>query len=289
MRFRFMNDQRSFHSVERMAKVLGVSRSGYYAWRKRVKSRRREEDRELTTRLKEIQESVHYRYGSPRITEELRRQGVRVGRNRVARLMREAGLSARPRRKFRVTTKSQHSHPPAENLLARNFSVGKANRVWVSDITYVATAEGWMYLCVILDLCGRRVVGWAMSRSLGTDVVVRAFWMAVERRRPAAGLLFHSDRGVQYASGEFRRLVLKRGFIQSTSRKGNCWDNACAESFFKTLKTELIGSTIYGSRAEAKTAIFEYIEVFYNRRRLHSQLGYKTPMEYEAWIEESAG
>jgi len=202
--------------------------------------------------------------------------------------MREGGFSARPRKKYRVTTKSDHLHPPAANLLGRNFTVGLPNRVWVSDITYVATAEGWMYLCVILDLYSRKVVGWAMSRSLGSDAVHRALGMACVRRRPPEGLLFHSDRGVQYASKAFRRTLKNLGFVQSMSRKGDCWDNACAESFFKTLKTELIGAKIFLSRREAGTAIFEYIEVFYNRLRLHSHIGYLSPMEYEAWIDEKA-
>ena len=163
------------------------------------------------------------------------------------------------------------------------------NRVWVSDITYVATAEGWVYLCAILDLCGRTVVGWSISKSLGTDLVFDAFWMAIMRRRPPRGLMFHSDRGVQYASVAFRRVLKMKGFVQSMSRKGNCWDNACAESFFKTLKTELIGRIIYSSRLAARAAIFEYIEVFYNRQRLHSSLGYRTPLEYETLMREMAG
>jgi len=223
------------------------------------------------------------------MTAELRREGVHVGHNRVARLMRAADLSARRRVKYRVTTKSGHSHPPAANLLNREFTVVRPNRVWASDITYIATAEGWMYLCVILDLCGRSVAGWSLSESLGTDLVIQAFRMAMLRRRPVRGVLFHSDRGVQYASYEFRRALRDHGFIQSMSRKGDCWDNACAESFFKSLKTELIGGTIYMSRASARTVIFEYIEVFYNRQRLHSHLGYRTPVEYEAWIEEKSG
>lgn len=284
-----MNAHASTHSVGMMAKVLKVSRSGYYAWRRRTESRRRGKDKELVGRISDIQKKVRYRYGSPRMTAELRREGVHVGHNRVARLMRSADLSARRRVKFRVTTKSGHSHPPAANLLKREFTVVRPNSVWVSDITYIATAEGWMYLCVILDLCGRSVVGWSLSKSLGTDLIIQAFGMAILRRRPVRGLLFHSDRGVQYASYEFRRALRGHGFIQSMSRKGDCWDNACAESFFKTLKTELIGRTIYQSRAAARTAIFEYIEVFYNRQRLHSHLGYRTPVEYEAWIEEKSG
>jgi len=284
-----MSEQESSHGVGMMAKVLRVSRSGYYAWKARSKSRRYQEDKELEGLIRDIQKKVKNRYGSPRMKRELLRHGLTVGHNRVARIMRDAGLSAKPKRKYRVTTQSGHSHPPAENLLGRKFDVSQPNRVWVSDITYVATAEGWVYLCVILDLCGRTVVGWSISKSLGTDLVFDALWMAFVKRRPSCGLMFHSDRGVQYASGAFRRVLSRKGIVQSMSRKGNCWDNACAESFFKTLKTELIGRIIYTSRMAAREAIFEYIEVFYNRQRLHSSLDYRTPLEYEAWMGENSG
>jgi transposase InsO family protein len=269
--------------VEKMARVLEVSRSGYYAWLRREPSRRDREDAELVEQIRDIQENTaRFRYGSPRITRELTKRGFCVGHNRVARLMRANGLNARPRKKFRVTTMSTHKHPAAPNLLNREFRPERANVAWASDITYVATGEGWLYLCVVIDLYSRRVIGWSMSKSLSADIVLSAFWMAVKGRKAPSGVIFHSDRGVQYASKRFRRVLRRRRYLQSMSRRGNCWDNACVESFFKTLKTELIGKTIYPSRKAAERAIFEYIEVFYNRVRTHSTLGYLTPEETEA-------
>ena len=285
MIYRFMDDQRRFHRVEMMAGVLEVSRSGYFQWRHRQVTNREKSNKKLRNKIKQIQKKAKWRYGSPRVTQQLRKRGIKVGENRVARIMRAEGLNRRRRKKFRVTTKSAHKHAPAPNLLDRQFSVATANRVWISDLTYLATAEGWLYLCVILDLYSRRVVGWSMSESLATDMVLRAFWMAVNSRRPPEGLIFHSDRGVQYASGSFRRALVSCRMRQSMSRRGDCWDNACAESFFGSLKSELIEDMIFPTRREAKSAIFEYIEAFYNRQRLHSTLGYCSPAEYE---EESA-
>ena len=281
MKYRFMADHRGEHRVEKMAVNLGVTRSGFYAWLSRGKAPRRAEDEQLEDLIKGIQQEVKYRYGSPRMTRELRRRGRRVGHNRVARLMREGQLGARPRKPYRVTTKSNHGHPVAENVLKRQFSVPTANRVWVSDITYIATAEGWMYLCVVLDLYSRRVVGWSMGKGLGMELAVRALLMAMLRRRPLRGLVLHTDRGVQYCATAFRDLAADRGIVQSMSRKGDCWDNACAETFFASLKTELVGSRIFVTREQARREIFEYLEVFYNRRRLHSYLGYLTPDEFE--------
>lgn len=276
-----MADHRGEHRVEKMAVNLGVTRSGFYAWLSRGKAPRRAADEHLGELIKGIQQEVKYRYGSPRMTRELRRRGRRVGHNRVARLMREGQLGARPRKPYRVTTKSNHGHPVAENVLQRQFSVPTANRVWVSDITYIATAEGWMYLCVVLDLYSRRVVGWSMGKGLGMELAVRALLMAMLRRRPPRGLVLHTDRGVQYCATVFRGLAADRGIVQSMSRKGDCWDNACAETFFASLKTELVGSRIFVTREQARREIFEYLEVFYNRRRLHSYLGYLTPDEFE--------
>lgn len=282
MKYRFMAAHRGEHRVEKMARNLGVTRSGFYAWRRRGKAARREHDERLTASITEIQREVKYRYGSPRMTRELRRRGLCVGHNRVARLMRDEELGARRRKAYRVTTRSNHSHPVAENVLLRHFSVPAANRVWVSDITYIATAEGWMYLCVVLDLYSRRVVGWSMGRSLGAELAVNALLMAVLHRRPPRDLVLHSDRGVQYCAGAFRRHLEEHGIRQSMSRKGDCWDNACAETFFASLKSELIGDRIFLTREQARREIFEYIEVFYNRRRLHSYLGYLTPHEFES-------
>ena len=281
MKYRFMEAHRGEHRVEKMARNLGVTRSGFYAWARPGKAPRRGEDEHLGELIKGIQQEVKYRYGSPRMTRELRRGGRRVGHNRVARLMRERHLGARPRKPYRGTTKSNHGHPVAENLLQRQFSVPTANRVWVSDITYIPTAEGWMYLCVVLDLYSRRVVGWSMGRSLGVELAVNALLMALLHRRPPRDLVLHSDRGVQYCAGVFRRHLREYRIRQSMSRKGDCWDNACAETFFASLKTELIGDRIFQTREQGRREIFEYIEVFYNRRRLHSYLGYLSPEEFE--------
>jgi putative transposase len=285
MKYRVMVEQRGAHSVGKMAEVLGVSRSGYHGWLSRPESRREKAEGELTEEIREIQRGARRRYGSPRVTAALRRAGRRVGRNRVARIMRANDLQARPKRRFRVTTKASASLPVAANVLARNFVVATVNTVWVSDITYIATTEGWLYLAVVMDLCSRRIVGWSMSSRLSTELVLRALWMAVLSRRPPKGLAFHSDRGCQYASRAFRGALNHCEMIQSMSRKGDCWDNAPSEAFFKTLKTELMdGGKAFSSRQEAKAAIFEYVEVFYNRKRLHSSLGNLTPVEVEEAI-----
>jgi len=281
MNYQVMAKHLGSYGVGKMARVLGVSRSGYYAWVDRPESVRSRQKVDLTEQIREIQRKMLHRYGTPRVTRELARRGQSVGHNRVARILRENGLGARPRRRFRVTTKSAQGPAAAGNELDRHFWAAAVNQKWVSDITYVATAEGWLYLCVIVDLYSRRVVGWSMGTSLATELVTAAFMMAVMQRRPPRGLMFHSDRGTQYASLAFRKGLARHGMSQSMSRKGECWDNACAETFFKTLKTELIGQRIYRSREEARRAIFEYVEVFYNRVRLHSYLDYATPAEYE--------
>jgi putative transposase len=281
MKYRFMEENWGTHSVERMAGVLRVSRSGYYGWLQRGDSRRDRANRELSEQIRRIQDGAKYRYGSPRVTAQLRRDGTAVGHNRVARVMRENGLQARGKRGFRSTTKAAENRAAAENLLGRNFAVATTNRAWVSDITYVATSEGWLYLAVVLDLCSRRVVGWSMSSRLTVDLVLRALWMAVMVRKPAKGLMFHSDRGSQYTSDGFGRALERCGMVQSMSRKGNCWDNAPSEAFFSSLKIELMGGKAFPTRQAAQAAIFEYVEVFYNRQRLHSSLGYRTPVEYE--------
>lgn len=281
MKYRFIEQQREAHNVAKVARILGVSRGGYYAWRSRAPSERTRQQEQLVGKIKAIQEEVKYRYGSPRITRELKRRGVGVGHNRVARLMALNGLGARGKMRFRSTTDSAHSLPVAENLLNRAFEVAEANKVWVSDITYIPTAEGWLYLCTVMDLHSRKIVGWSMSRRMKSELVVQALIMAMVRRRPPKGLIFHSDRGSQYCSHVFRRWTQRWGIRQSMSGKGDCWDNAPAESFFKTLKSELYGHRAFRSRQEAHTVPFEYIEVFYNRVRLHSSLGYLPPVEYE--------
>ena len=281
MKYQVMREQRGTHGVEKMAEVLSVARSGYYSWLQGGMSARAVEEKELVKQIQQIQGEVSHRYGSPRMKEELQRRGRHVGKKRVARIMRENALGARAKRRFVLTTRSEKGQEVAKNLLDRNFEVSAANRVWVSDITYVATAEGWMYLCSVLDLYSRRVVGWSLSIRVDTELVLAAVGMAVIRRRPSKGLMFHSDRGVQYTSGQFQKTAECYGFIQSMSRRGDCWDNACAEAFFKTVRTELIRGKIYKSREEAREEIFKYIEVFYNRKRLHSYLGYLSPTEYE--------
>jgi transposase InsO family protein len=262
-----------------MAKALEVSPSGYYAWRRRTPSNRDVSDRALVEEIRGIQKRHHRRYGSPRVCEQLAAMGIRAGRKRIARLMRQNDLSCRPAKRFLVTTDSRHHEPVAENLLDRKFSVARPNTVWVSDITYLQTSEGWLYLCVIIDLFDRMVVGWSMRTDMTAAIVIDTFAMAVMRRQPQGRLLFHSDRGIQYCSSAFRdaSLAAVPTLVRSMSRRGNCWDNACAESFFKTLKRELEELSGQTARRKVRMAVFEYIEAYYNRIRIHSRNGYRPP------------
>ncbi len=263
-----------------MCRVLEVTRSGFYAWREREPSARARKDQRLRIEIRAIHRKTCGRYGSPRIHDELRSRGERVSRKRVARLMRVEGLRGKKKRRFRVTTNSDHAYPVAPNLLDRKFDVEEVpgpDRVWVADITYVPTREGWLYLAVVLDLASRLVVGWSMGETLETRLAMGAVEMALQRRRPAPGLLHHSDRGVQYASNEYRELLEEQKARVSMSRKGNCWDNAVAESFFATVEIELIEDADWHTRNEARSAIFDFVEVWYNRQRRHSSLGYLTP------------
>lgn len=262
-----------------MCRVFKVSRGGYYRWLKRKPSRREIDNQRLVVAIREIYDRSKGRYGSPKITQELRDRGNRVGKNRVAKRMREVGLRSKLRRKYRVTTDSKHRFPVAPNLVKRNFSTQAPDKVWVSDITYLATRTGWLYLTVIIDLFSRLVVGWSLRSSLSHDMVVLK--RAVKRREPGKGVIFHSDRGVQYACTDFRKELSKHGFIQSMSRKGDCWDNAVAESFFSVIKTELVYHERYNGHQDTLHSIFEYIEIFYNRERKHSTLEYLTPVDYE--------
>jgi putative transposase len=272
-------------SVTLMCRVLDVSRAGFYAGRKRTASARQERDEELRRQIHIVHQRSRRTYGSPRVHAELQAEGERCGRKRVARLMRQEGLRVKVRRRLRpTTTDSKHPHPVAENVLARRFAVTKieaANRVWAGDITYVPTREGWLYLAVIMDLASRRIVGWSMKATLDASLAIDALQMALVERRPGRGLLHHSDRGVQYAASEFQRLLLYKGIVASMSRKGNCYDNAVVESFFATMEWELIERSDWQTRNEARLAIFEYIECWYNQKRRHSSLGYLSPMEYE--------
>jgi len=281
MKYMFIEERRCEFGVEKMCLALKVSRSGYYAFRGRGKSMREIENESIICRIKEIHKNSRKTYGSPRVADALKDDGVECGENRVARLMRANGIAAKMKRKFKATTDSRHNLPVAENLLNRQFRVDGPNKVWVSDITYIWTMEGWLYLAVILDLFSRQIVGWAMSDRITQDIVISAFLQAVWRRKPGAGLIFHSDRGSQYAANDFRGLLAGHGFIQSMSGKGNCYDNAVAESFFHTLKTEVIYHEKYLTREQARQSVFEYVEVFYNRVRKHSTLGYRSPWEFE--------
>jgi transposase InsO family protein len=265
-----------------MCSTLEVSRSGFYAWLGRGESRHALEDQRLTLLIREEHEKSRGTYGAPRIHAALKKRGEVCGLHRVERLMQEAGIRSKVRRKFKKTTDSNHPHPIAPNLLDQDFTVGAPNQVWVSDITYIWTEEGWLFLASTLDLYSRMVVGWAMSAEMPASLVVDALLMALDRRSPPPGLLHHSDRGVQYAAHVFQGLLEHHGITCSMSGKGNCYDNAVKESFFHTLKTELCDHEHYLTRAQARSSVFEFIEVFYNRQRLHSTLGYCSPAEFEA-------
>ena len=265
-----------------MCRALAVSAAGYYAWRARPESLRSIQARALRSAIRVVHQESRETYGSPRIWKALVKQGHHVGEHRVARLMRWDDIRAKTVKKWRATTQSQHRFPVAANTLDRAFTVAAPNRVWAGDLTYIWTLEGWLYLAVLLDLYSRRVVGWAMGQRLTVELAEQALTMALANRAPTAGLLHHSDRGSQYAAMSCQRVLNGYGLIPSMSRKGNCWDNACVESFFGTLKRELVYHRRYATREEATQDIFEYIEVFYNRQRQHSTLGYHSPAEYEA-------
>lgn len=280
MTFAFIERHRDEFRVRRMCEVLDVSPSGYYAWRKRPVANRQGEDRRLAIEIRSIFRGSRESYGSPRVHRSLVEAGSRTSRKRVARLMRREGLRAKKGRRFRRTTKAIGGHAKAPNVLDRRFEVSAPNRVWVGDITYFWTPEGWLYLAVLLDLCSRKIVGWATSERLTTDLARLALERALEERCPAPGLIHHTDRGCQYTSDPYQRILRREGIIVSMSRSGNCWDNAVAESFFATLKLE-IGSEFI-SRESAKLTLIDYIEGFYNRKRMHSAIGYATPAGREA-------
>ena len=271
--------------METMCQILDVSRSGFYAWLDRPPSIRQQRRQELVAKIRQAHQDSRQTYGSPRICRQLHGQQVRCCRNTVAKLMKNNGIQAKTRRRFVVqTTDSNHDLPIAPNRLNRQFGQRRPNRVWVSDITYVPTDEGWLYLAAVMDLYSRKVVGWSMDKHLESSLVIAAMEMALAERGVRPGLLVHSDRGVQYACDAFQGLLSRHRLIGSMSRKGNCYDNAVQESFFGTLKTELIYHEHYATRQQARASIFEYIEVFYNRRRLHSSLGYKSPEAFEAGL-----
>ncbi len=276
-----MFNEKKKHRVNLLCKVLSVSTSGFYAWSSRLPSDRDEANALLLRSIIETHKKSKRRYGSPKVTEDLKSQGIKCGKNRVARIMRENKIRSKVKRKFKVTTDSKHKLPVAENILARNFSPVAENVAWVSDITYLWTNEGWLFLCVIIDLFSRKVVGWSMDKSMKQELVHDAIEMAVKRRNPPRGVIFHSDRGSQYAAERTQEMMSTLGFIQSMSRKGECYDNAVAESFFKSLKVEAIYGERFATRDGMRQTVFEYMEVFYNRERIHSSLGYVTPEMYE--------
>jgi len=281
MKYGFIDRHRSAFRVTKMCQLLEVSRSAYYAHRRGPESVTQQRNRKLLEQIKEAWEGSRRLYGSPRITAQLYDQGICCGHNRVARLMRHNGIRAKTKRRFKVTTRSDHKLPVAPNILQRCFYSERPNQVWLSDITYVHTRQGWLYLAAILDVCSRQIVGWSMDASLGEHLVLNALRQALGRRGSTSGLLFHSDRGSQYASKSVRDILKEQRFVQSMCGKGNCYDNAMIESFFATLKTELVQFETYQTRAEAKQSIFEYIEVYYNRIRTHSSLGYRSPTQFE--------
>jgi len=283
MRYRFIDDHRGVWPIAVQCDVLEVARSGYYAWRKRPPSVQAQLRAELTNRIQAIRAwKNHDVYGAPRIHKELVAQGHACNRKTVAKCMKQAGIQAKTVKKFRViTTDSNHSHPVAENIVDRNFTPSAKNQTWTSDITYIRTDEGWLYLAAVEDLFSRKIVGWSMSDRIDSRLVVDALEMAIQRELPGQGLVAHSDRGVQYASEHYQTLLRKHAVTCSMSRKGNCWDNAPMESFFATLKKELVHHERYQSQQEARQSLFEYIEIFYNRVRRHSSLGYLSPLQFE--------
>lgn len=281
MRFSFIHAERASFKVATLCRLLGVTRQGYDAFVGRKQSPRVRAEAELCEKVREVFAESRQVYGSPRVRRALRLRGFRVGKRRIERVMRGLGLTPpRPRRHYRTTVRDA-SHPVARNALSRDFTATRPNQRWVTDITYVWTDEGWAYVAVILDLFSRSVVGWEVDASLSTHLPLAALRAAVHRRRPGAGLLHHSDRRCQYTSAQYRAVLADLGLTVSMSRKGNCWDNAVAESFFSTLKNELIYRRTWKSRLELRTELFEYIEIFYNRKRLHSTLDYRTPAQAE--------
>ena len=282
MRFQFIDVERVHYPVRILCTVLQVSRSGYYAWRDRPLSERALANVRLLVEIRAVHVKSRRTFGSPRVHRALRTPERPLSERRIARVMQRAGIRSKHRRKFRVTTQSNHRRPIVPNLLARQFTSTAPNRVWVGDITFIWTAEGWLYLAVLIDLFSRAVVGWAMSERVTDDLTLAALRMAVETRPAGPGLIHHSDQGSQYTSDAYRRVLAERGFVASMSRRGNCWDNAVAESFFATLEKDQLADWIPETRDVARREIFDFIEAFYNRERIHSTIGYLSPMAFEA-------
>jgi Transposase and inactivated derivatives len=281
VRFALIEAEKAHYPVDVLCDVLDVSRSGFYAWKRRPPSARARRRASLATEIAATHRKSKRRYGSPRIHRALRAKGERVSRKTVERVMREEGIVARKKQRFRRTTDSNHPHPIAPNLIQRQFTPTKPNQVWAGDVTYIATAAGWAFLAVLMDLCSRRIVGWAVSTRNDTDLALAALRRALHGRLVPVGLVHHTDRGSPYASDTYRRALDERGIIPSMSRKGDCWDNAVAESFFATLRVELLDEENYSSPATAEASISDYIEGFYNTERLHSHLDYVSPITFE--------
>ena len=281
MKFQFMAEHKDIFSIEAMCRLFCVSRSGFYAFIKRPECDRARENKKLLELIKQSVKNSRQTYGYRRVHADLTSSGQKCGENKILRIMRENDLHPKMRKKFRVTTNSKHKHPIHENHLNRTFAASMPNERWTSDITYIPTQEGWLYLAVVMDLYSRKIIGWAMSSNMKESLVLNALRMALFNRKINSGLLLHSDRGVQYASYSYQALLKQNNIQCSMSRKGNCWDNAAMESFFHTLKTECVHHEKYETRDQAKKSVFDYIEVFYNRQRKHSYLGYVSPEQYE--------
>ena len=289
MRFAFIDAEKARYPVTTLCKVLDVSESGYHAWRKRPPSRRATENARIKTHIKASFKKSRETYGSPRLTDDLRDNDIKVGRHRVARLMREAGIRAKKPPRWKKTTNSKHDLPRAPNIVERRWDelATAPNKLWVSDLTYIWTWQGWVYLVVFLDVFSRKVVGWKVDETMEAHIVTDALSMAMTRRSPPRGLILHSDQGSQYASNLYRTLIEQNGFQRSMSRKGDCWDNAIAESFFASIKGDLLDRRSWATRAQVEAAIGEWIEVFYNGERRHSALGNVSPVDYERLTREA--
>lgn len=284
MKYQFIHEHRCIYPVIRMCTVLEVSENGYYNWRKRGKSQRNQDDEQLAERIEDAYKNNRGVYGSPRIHAELKEQGIHCGRKRIAQLMRERNISAGRKRRKAKKTDSNHNSPIAPNLLERDFTADAPNKKWMTDMTFIATSEGWLYLAGVIDAYSRRLIGWAMGSEHDAELVKQALQMALSMRQPGAGLIHHSDQGSEYASKSYQEMLHQHHIHISMSRKGDCYDNAMIESFWGTLKEECFSLEIFRTRKEAKTALFEYIEVFYNRKRKHSSLGYLSPVDYEKQV-----
>lgn len=282
MRYQFVHEQQTVHRIKRLCQTLDVSRSGYYAWRRRPVSARQQANAQLLGHMRHLHTATKARYGAVKLWQALRTAGLSCGRHRVARLRREHGLIAQRVRRFRVAIEHHQFAPAAPNRLQQMFVAPTVNRIWAGDLTAIATRAGWLYLAVLLDLYSRRVIGWAMSAKPDQHVALQALRMAVAHRRPRPGLIHHTDQGALYTSMAYQHVLTQTGLVASMSRKGNCYDNAVVESFFSTLKNELVHDRDYHTREEAQAEVFEFIEVFYNRQRLHQTLGYVSPMKFEA-------